>query len=156
LLLDESPLSVDSRVAMVSLRVCLSVAISFFRALAVLSAAYVAKFFACVVRRVSIWLTHMDQKPAAQAAPPSHCTQKRRFFGGSGERPHASCLGSRRNTSTTQPAGSHAGLWKKKKFKGQVKNFVSCPSVPLCIDSRGRELPHLCHFRSQLQTLPTR
>jgi len=45
---------------------------------------------------------------------------------------------------------------KKCKFNGQVKNFVSCPFVPLCTDSRGRELPHLYHFRSQLQTLPIR
>ena len=74
-----------------------------------------------------IWLTHMDQKLAAQAAPPSGCTKKRRFFGGSGERPHASCLGRRRNTSTAQPAGSHPGLWEKKLIQWAGQNFVAAP-----------------------------
>ena len=39
---------------MVLLKVCLNVSILFFRALPALSAAYVGKFFACVVRRVSM------------------------------------------------------------------------------------------------------
>ena len=55
--LDESPLSsmsVPFRAPMVLLRACLSVAISFLRALAALSAVYVTKFFACVMRRVFI------------------------------------------------------------------------------------------------------
>lgn len=57
LLLDESSLSsmsIDSRVAMVLLRVCLRVAISFFKVLVFLSTAYVAKILAWFVRHVSI------------------------------------------------------------------------------------------------------
>ena len=49
-----SNISVDSRAAIVLVGACLRVAISFLRALDALSAACVAKFFAWLVRRVSI------------------------------------------------------------------------------------------------------
>ena len=49
-----SMISEDLGAAMVFVRVCQSVVISFLTAFAAVSAAYVAKFFACVVRRVSM------------------------------------------------------------------------------------------------------
>ena len=76
------------------------------------------------------WLTHMEQISVAQAAPPSRCTEKRRFFGGLGERPRASCLGRRRSTSTAQGAGNHSGLWEKRQIRRAGQKICE---LPLCI-----------------------